>query len=107
MEIIAVLSVIVFIIMFVGYWTYADYYTNLKIDIRRMYWVTHGLLYGIAAECLLLSVTQPEPLKAAIKVCSAVIGYGTLIIVASSSAAALILFFGESRKYFGRKRNKL
>ncbi|AMM44102.1 membrane protein [Pectobacterium phage vB_PcaM_CBB] len=107
MEIIAVLSIIVFIIMFVGYWTYADYYTNLKIDIRRMYWVTHVIMYGIAAECILLSMGEPEPLKAAIKACSAVIGYGTIIIVASSFGAALILFFGESRKYFGRKRNKL
>lgn len=103
MEIIAVLSVIVFIIMFVGYWTYADYYTNLNSQFRKAYWFIHIFLYFFASEAFLIEKTSHD----ALIVASKMITFGTLIVLCSCTIVFIGIGFDKSRKYFGRKRNKI
>lgn len=102
-QIVAGLNVIVLLVMFVGYWTYADYYTNLNSELRKAYWVIHIFVYFFCFEGFLIAETPEKALIVATKI----ITFVTFIALCSCTIVFIGLGFSKSRKYFGRKRNKL
>lgn len=102
-QIVAGLNAIVLLVMFIGYWTYADYYTNLNSEFKKVYWFIHIFMYFFAFESFLIAET-PEK---ALMIASKIITFVTLIVFSSCTIVFIGYCFSKSRKYFGRKRNKL
>lgn len=102
-QIVAGINFIVLLVMFVGYWTYADYYTNLNSQFRKAYWIIHIFLYFFAFEAFLIERSTED----AFIMASKIITFATLIVLCSSTLVFIGIGFDKSRKYFGRKRNKI
>lgn len=106
-QIIAALNFGLFIVMFIGFWTYADYYTKLRIEIRRAYWILHAFLYGFCAIGFMVYADKPEWFKMSVNVSAVIISFVMQLVMIVLSVLFLIVGFIKSREYFGRKRNKL
>lgn len=106
-QIIASLNVGLFIVMFIGYWTYADYYTKLSSDIRRMYWIFHAFLYGFCTIGFIVYADKPEWFIMSVNASAIYISFVMQLFMIVLALLFLIVGFTKSRNYFGRKRNKI
>lgn len=101
-----VVYLISFVILFIGYWTYADYYTKIKSNILCAYWGTSAGIV-VAATYMFFLAWGIKDIQSAMNVAMIISGIG--------SATALVIFgvillntqFQRSREYFRKKRNKV
>lgn len=98
-------SVLLFI-MFVGLWTYADYYTKLNNTIKKIYWITNYIVYTMAIGIFFIgwSINRSSTSFNSAKIII-FIGFSTMLLAAI--LFAIIHFFKISHQYFRRKRNKI
>ena len=106
-EILAVLNIVAFFVMFVGYWTYADYYTNISSTNKLLYWIIHGYLYVICTIAYTIEFFGDHNWSKAYIVSTYIIGYMTVALIAGTLMQFVLRGFMKSRKYFGKKRNKI
>ena len=94
-------------VMFVGYWTYADYYTKLALDVRRVYWTLHAFMYGFCAMGFLVLADKEDGFDRAVQSSILIISLVSQWFFGVALIILLVAGFIKSREYFGRKRNKL
>ena len=105
-QIVAVLSIILVIFMFIGYWTYADYYTKLSSTFRKVFWFVHVVVYVISGEIFFVGYGK-ESLDAAILLASGSITLFYILVLIISLIVLVVKGFIKSHQYFGKKRNKI
>lgn len=101
-QILAVTNIITILVMFIGYWTYADYYTNMDGSNRYLYWLITGFTLGICIECAIIA--DHEKL---LTMLTRIFAVQAALIISYFVLSVIIINFVKSRKYFGQKRNKL
>lgn len=90
-------------VMFVGYWTYADYYVKLQKNSRIVFWSASITNTIFSAYIALLSLTTTrDPYEVFIYVFSlaSAIEYLALVFI------IIITYFIKSKEYFKRKRTQ-
>ncbi|AQW89056.1 putative membrane protein [Erwinia phage pEa_SNUABM_50] len=98
---------IVALIMFVGYWTYADYYTNLSKQIREVFAAISIGQFGCGMFFLLIGLGIEDDKMNAVNVGVCVFTAISTVVYSVLLFVFLSKYFEQSRKYFGRKRNKI
>ncbi|SOK58796.1 hypothetical protein [Yersinia phage fHe-Yen9-04] len=98
---------IVLIVMFIGFWTYADYYTNMDKFTSLFILVAGALKFIFGAIIFSAAYSIDNDLKHSIDVTVYLVSIISSVIYAFILFVIIILFFIHSRQYFGRKRNKL
>lgn len=94
------------LVMFIGYWTYADYYTNIKKDYLNVYWGSStGIL--ISMTYIFFMAWGFKDLTSAITYSTVVAGLGFMVAALCVVLYKISILFKKSRKYFGEKRNKI
>lgn len=105
-QIFFVLFVITLLVMFIGYWTYADYYTNIKKEYLNVYWgTTTGILISLLY--VFFMVWGFKGLSIAVTTSTVVVGLGFMVCLSCVVLYKISILFKKSRQYFGTKRNKI
>lgn len=94
--------------MFIGYWTYSDYYTKINDEALLMYWIGTLGVYIISTELVILMFfLSNESIESLFTKYYHIIAYGTCIHYTLVLLYVISKLFEKSRNYFGQKRNKL
>lgn len=100
------INLVVLVIVLVGYWTYADYITNINKHYKVIYCIVEGVTIAVGLEVGLLNWGF-ENFHAGLHVFSLTVGVATFISMILLAIALVLYGFFASRKYFGKKRNKV
>lgn len=100
---------VVVLIMFIGYWTYADYYTKISNDYKRAFWIVTGVLFGFGVEVFFVVCedAKTNSVLEGFNYWAKFVGTGAMIYTFVLVFIWVVFKFQQSRTYFGKKRNKI
>lgn len=101
------INFIIAVIYFIGYWTYADFYTNLADETKIAFTLIQSLTYGSILLTIGPNMSNNTPFEEALSTSIAISGGVVLIFIICYIIMLTIEMFSMSRKYFGKKRNKI
>lgn len=101
-----VVYLVSFVILFVGYWTYADYYTKMSVNLRAAYF---GSSIGVLISVLYVGglVWAVKTIDVGITAAVYTAGAGTGCIMIVFGIILLNKYFQRSREFFRKKRAKI
>lgn len=101
------INFIIAVIYFIGYWTYADFYTNLSDENKVAFTIIQFITYGSILITIGPNMSSNTPFEEALLTSIAISGVVLLIFIICFIVMLIITMFSMSRKYFGKKRNKI
>lgn len=102
----AAINMVVLVVVLVGYWTYADYITNMDKNYKVIYSIFEGTTIAAALEIGLLNWGF-ENFQSGLHVASLTIGVASFVALIVLCICLVLYGFFASRQYFGKKRNKV